>query len=145
MSFKSFSNFVSLSKQPFIIYCDTETNTEKERKLFSYMLYCKHAYDSSLDRIIMRTAENDDEIGEKLCYRFMNDLTNLRIHIAYNVNIYTEMNPKEREEFTEKNPKPNCCQWCFKKEETTTEPIQLMLHHDHNIKENNIINCCRGI
>lgn len=144
--FKSFNNYASLSKQPFIIYCDTETNTESNHKLFSYMLFCKHSYNSDLDRTIIRCAESEDEIGDKMCYKFMNDLTNLRIHVANNVNVYKEMDRKERDDFIAKNPQPKCCQWCLKSEKVEvkdgkeiSKPIELMVHHDHNIEKNNII------
>jgi hypothetical protein len=93
----------------------------------------KHSYYPELDRHIERCAEKEEEIGDVMCQKFVQDLNDLRVHFMRNVNLYTKMKPKDIMKFQNENPEPNNCQWCKK------EDNNLMLHHDHNKKEDNII------
>lgn len=133
-NFISFKNYYTQSKCPFVMFADTETRTDKDgHKLLSYMIYLKSTFDSKLDKYILRTAETEDEVGDKLCYKFMQDLTDFRFFIGQNVNKYKVMDPKERAIFEDKNPKRDAkCMWCESKKE-------LVVHHDHNKKFDNII------
>ena len=136
---KEFAAYHALSKSPFIVYADTETNTDNEHKLFAYRLFVKHAFDPSLNQNYVRCAQTQDQIGEYLCQEFMSDIFKIRMHFAENVNKYKEMDPEERLTFESKNPKPTHCTWCHKEEKKDAEKTQIFLHHDHNKPKDNIV------
>lgn len=142
-SVKKFNSFYALSKQPFVIYADTETNTDGSHKLFVYRLFVKHAYDESLNRTIERCVNSKEDTHEVMCKKFMDDLFSYRVHCASNMNKYKNIDTTERREYEKKNPKPKCCEWCKRAEKSGTkeeiERTQIFLHHDHNKEKDNII------
>lgn len=129
---KIFNKYVALTKQPFIVYADTETNTESGHKLFSYRLYMKHSYDPKLDKHIERCAQNVSEIGDYLCDQFMQDITDLRVHYMRNVNLFPFMKDADKRRWVKTHPEPSACEWCLR-------PEPLMIHHDHNKSTDNIV------
>ena len=123
------------------MYSDTETRTDDAgHKLFSYMIFLKHSYDDSLNKTILRRAENEDEVGDKMCIKFITDLTELRIYIAKNVNLYKEMIPEEKRLFKLNNT-PEKCLFCNitvnKLNEIALKKIALIDNSNEN-KENMI-------
>ena len=154
---RKFTNYHALSKSPFLMFADTETKTDADgHKLFSYSIFLQSSFDSKLDRFILRTAEDDSQIGDYLCKKFIEDITELRYYISKNVNKYQKLDPLEREAFVKKNPK-TCCQFCDvtveelkeRKEEYLAEgkilkddeanKFDLVVHHNHNIPSPNIV------
>ena len=140
---QKFTKYHTLSKSPFVIYGDTETQTNSDgHKLFSFMLYAKHYTDPSRDYYVYDCARKESQVGDGMIKRFMEELTFIRMHIKQNTNLYPELDPTEVYEFEEQNIREKC-KFCgqvpINKHTKEEDPDCLIVHHDHNIPSPNIV------
>jgi hypothetical protein len=57
----------------------------------------KHSYYPELDIHIERCAEKEEEVGDVMCQKFIQDFNDLRVHFMRNVNLYTKMKKRYNE------------------------------------------------
>ena len=153
------------TKLGFIIYADTETiSIEGEHRMISYMLYVHCSFNPEFSRSKIYTAESERDM-KHIYQRFMNDLTELRIHCTNNSNLKKMYTRLDRIKFMESYVESDDCLLCSRnfdevfneyeeKKKKTTKKKKLadgvevqeeekevkkvhrkVLHHDHNTGE----------
>lgn len=146
-SCSKFSRYETLSKCPFVVYGDTETQTNSgTHKLFSFWLYAKHESDPSLDLHLSLRAKKESQVGDFMVRQFSRYLTTMRIHLRENTNLYPDLDPTECAEFLANNVKRRCgfCKIVPRTKEGVENPELLVVHHDHNRPTPNIVSfLCR--
>lgn len=148
-SSQRFTKYHTLSKSPFVLYGDTESQTDGTgHRLFSFFIFVKHESDESLNLYLSGKATKEEQVGEQMVSRFVKALTLVRIHLRKHTNLYPHLDPEEFEDFVENNERV-CCQFCKKVPINTKtkheDPDCLVVHHDHNRPSPNIVGyLCRS-
>ena len=138
----SFTRYETLSKIPFVLYADTESQTNSGvHKLFSFAIHAIHETDPSLNLRLSLRAKKESEVGDFMQRQFQRYLTTMRIHLRENTNLYPELDATECAEFLANNVKDRCafCNEVPLTKEKVKNPELLVIHNDSNRPSPNIV------